>query len=75
MIFLSLCCSAVFYYKYPTPLGEFLFADWLKCLIPITLSAFVAVLVVSTYNYGKMLRKYQEKWEKAKAEITKAQSE
>jgi len=66
MFFLSLCCTAVFFYKYPTPIADFLFIDWVKCSIPILLSGIVVALTMAGYNYGKMMKKYEEKWIKAK---------
>ena len=68
MFLLSVAAAVVFYCKYPFPsLNEFSTVDYVIFAIPIILSAFVALIVAYTFDYGKWKTRYRKEWEKCRA--------
>lgn len=66
MFFLALACTALFLFKYPYSVWEFISADRFICAIPFILSGIVLVLQTSVYKFDDLIKSYIREWEELK---------
>lgn len=63
MVLLGLATSGIFYLKYVTIIKEWSYYNYLGLIVPVICTAAVYLIAHSTYNYKKLLKNFEDKWE------------